>query len=93
MDTRLLVSSSSLSVSSSMRSRPETMAWTAASSSSRQIRTVIPSLKLKIRLRSPSSRRPEAWRSGKLAPKLVSVFLNDENDESCAGFYSLTLRK
>jgi hypothetical protein len=23
----------------------------------------------------------------------VSVFLNDEKDESCAGFYSLTLRK
>jgi hypothetical protein len=26
-------------------------------------------------------------------PSRVSVFLNDENDESCAGFYSLTLRK
>ena len=71
MDAKLRASNSSLSASSSMRSRPERMAWTAASSNSRQMRPVMPSLKLRMRLRNAGSCSPEAWRSGKLAPKLA----------------------
>src|SRR6516162_879637 len=72
MDTKVSVVKSSVSVCKLMCSCSVSIAWIAAASSRRQIRTITPSVSTRTRFRILPSCNSEARRSGRIAAKLAS---------------------
>ena len=76
IDTNVRAVRSSVSPSMSIRSRPVSIPRAAASSKSRQTRTITPSVRLKMHFCSLGSRSSDAWRRGRMETKLASNWEN-----------------